>query len=432
MARFSVVRKPEATARRVPAKGHPTLRVVEVAPNVAEVRQEPVLVAPRGGFAVRASDLAPAVAAVQKVVSRKSTLPVLGCIRLRWAKQAVTIDGTNLDQHLQVTVAAATRGKGEAIQPAGDLANILKGAERSAPLTAVLRGSLFTWQVGNRQGVCAIQIDAADWPNVDGPAGQVWTKPRAVPATWLDGMRRVLVAVAPDESRPVLSGLLWQGDQLVAADGFRLHLATVPNQAQGTARVKAYGLIIPGYALQRLPKLGAAPLQVSLRLVRAPDGDRQPTGKLTAPQALRLVQGGVQFTTRLIEGTFPDYMKIIPTRTAWSVEFDAAVWARELRTLEPAARDHFFNVRLERKGQRVLMRVGDQGRTVAVVPARKATGRLGGERGAVAFNIRYLREAIEAAEADVLTLAGNHHTQPGVVRVGKQPFAVIMPILLND
>jgi DNA polymerase III sliding clamp (beta) subunit (PCNA family) len=150
----------------------------------------------------------------------------------------------------------------------------------------------------------------------------------------------------------------------------------------------------------------------------------------TGTQSLR--SAGWLTSRHIREGQFPDYAKIIPRTFGWTVEFDAAEWARELKTLEPAARDHSSIVRLERKGQRVLLRVGEQGRSVAIVPARKATGRLGGERGATAINLRYLREAIEAAGAGTFSLAGNHYTQPGVVRVRKAPFAVIMHIAVND
>jgi DNA polymerase-3 subunit beta len=239
-------------------------------------------------------------------------------------------------------------------------------------------------------------------------------------------IQEVAFAASSDEARPVLMGVLINVDKdlitLAAADGFRLSVrkATLSN-----ALPQPLTAIIPARALNELARV-------------AGDGDEPiymvlPKGR---GQVLFRVKD-VEVVSQLIDGTFPDYQQIIPRAYKSRTLVSTASMLKACKQAEIFAREGSNVARLDIKSAQSDMQPSE----VEISATSEETGKnetiveatVDGGGMLIAFNVKFLREALEAIKTPNVALETSGPNSPGVVRpVGDENFIqVIMPMHLG-
>ena len=367
-----------------------------------------------------------ALAVAGRAVATKSTLPVLGNFLLEAADDVLTISATNLEFGISVAVPATVAQAGRTTLQARVLsdfvANLPAGdvelAEDSNPLQTLVRS-------GQSQAHLR-GIDPDDFPrlisSVDG--GQ---QLHIDPALLRESIAHVVFAAASDDSRPVLAGVQLDVRDgmlgLSAADGFRMSLRSV-------ALVDGPGdpmtIIVPARALQELSRvLGDVSAPVSIQV--------------TPNQSQLLATAdGVRFTTRLIDGAFPDLKQVVPkqwnTRTVVRRELlldatkRASIFARTnndvIRLAMAPAEDGFEMGRLT-----ITANAADTGDNQDDVDASVEGGEV-----QIAFNGRYLADVLGVMRGSEVAFELMGSNSAGVIRsVDNDDFThVIMPMVIGS
>lgn len=355
--------------------------------------------------------LVDALATVGRVVPAKSTLPVLTNVLL----EADAVDGlrvvaTNLEITVSRRVRATVTAEGRTTAPARLLAEYVALLDRGKQVSLKLNPSGHKLHLAcERYEANVATLPAEEFPPAPVVNGTIRLEIDG--AVLKSAIEQVVFAAAPDDTRPVLAGVLMRVDTgtlvLAAADGFRLAVRTV-KLPDTTARA---AWIVPARTLvevaHSLPSSPGLPVTLS-----GTAGDHQ----------LHFALGEVEVTTRLIEGQFPDYERIIPRSGATIVILSTADLLRATRAATVFARDNSNVVRLEctpppddgtpALGQ-VLVKAtsAEMGDNVGKLEAS-----VQGDAGQIAFNGRYLRDALESLDSPQvgLQLTGAH--SPGVIR----------------
>lgn len=367
------------------------------------------------------ADLAHALGLASKAVAHKSTLPVLSHLLLRTAGETrLQVTGTNLE--LAITTRCSAHN-------AGDWALTLP-AKTFTDLVASLPDETITFTYHNQSQTVTIKsgvfvttlkgLSADEFPVV--PA--VGTEGFDLPGDLLaDALRRVLFATG-DDDRPVLAGVfLASANQLltfVAADGFRLAEYKLP------VTLPEFAIIIPAAAcLKLLPHLN---VDYPAHLVLLKNED----GKITQ---LGVRSGATELVTQLVEGTYPDYTSILPQTSLLQARFPVAELRQACKTADIIARDSAHTLRLTVQAEADHQKAGFQPAGLALFSTSAELGehrsfipaQVDGPALDIAFNARYLLEALTVLGADQAAFSFNTALSPGVLRpIGQDNYQVIL------
>jgi len=228
-------------------------------------------------------------------------------------------------------------------------------------------------------------------------------------------IERVAFAAARDESRPVLSAVLFDfGDEgltLAAADGFRLGRTRLPE-----AQAAAQRLLVPVRAVAELGRLLVDAERA--RLLLTPDG-----------RGVGFVVGETTLYTRLIEGQFPDVERVIPRECSTRVSVETAAFRQAVRVAGLFGNGEARAVVIDAADGRLQLHAhGDEtGEAEGELPAA-----LVGEPQAVALNTRLLTDLLDAVSAPMLELGWTSPQTPVLVRASgpaeSDDLWVIMPL----
>ncbi len=222
-------------------------------------------------------------------------------------------------------------------------------------------------------------------------------------------------ATSQDETRPILTGALFKiepgGIEVVATDTYRLALrkmtAEIPVEQERTAIISARALN-------------------EIRRIMHADSDEPVKMALTDSQ-VNFVAGNVTVGSRLIEGQFPNYEKVLPDATDRQFTVLSDDLAEALRRTLIVAREDAYRVVIagDEDAIRITADSQDVGHADERVPAK-----LEGEKPEIAFNARYLLEALEAIPEDEVVIELSQPLAPGTLKpVGSEDYLyVIMPM----
>ena len=355
------------------------------------------------------------LAVAQPVIKRSSTLPDLEMVLLEaHTDGGLTISGTDLETRAWHTVAAEIHEAGSVCLPPSRLIDFLAAVVADDPITLSVDEN---HKAELRSGTTRARVAGIDAERF--PAGVNSEEP-AFDATFTAGelaavVGGVLHAVAPDESRPVLAGVMVKIADgtltLAAADGYRLSLRTLDVGAPDLT-VIAHG---KGLARIARPLSGATSARVMV----------------DARQANLLVDSEVGcWSVRLIEGQFPDFNRIIPRDPPIAVLFNRDDMLRVLKLvgkIDDTATGYMvrFNVQDGQIEVRAGTPTSDQ-EADAVVGATL-------ERGSgisIAFNAKYLGDALAALDSARVRLELVKADSPALLRSsdGGTALEVLMPM----
>ena len=324
-------------------------------------------------------DLIKAIGAAVRVVERRNTMPVLSNVLLRAEGGQLAIRATDLDIEINTRCAATVMEPGATTVPAATFHDLLRKLPEGAEISLEADGGKAVIRAGRARFVLQTLPDT-DFPDI--AAGEM-SHSFALPAEDLASMfGQVGFAVSTEETRYYLNGIYLHTVQAesatlvaVATDGHRLARRTHPCPAGAEGMP---GIIVPrkavGEIARLIEKLGNQPALISLSTTK-----------------LRIETPDATFLTRLIEGTFPDYQRVIPLGNDKLAALDAAELV--------AAVDRVATISSER-GRAVKLSFADSSLAIEVTNPDAGTARdeveadYTDEPLEIGFNARYLAEIL--------------------------------------
>ena len=369
-------------------------------------------------------NLARGLSIVARAVSPRSTLPVLANVLIASDEGRLRLSATNLELGITCWIPARIEQEGSTTVPSrtfSDLVNAL-------PVDQVMLSLDVQTQTLNVRGGTSTNdikgIDAQEFPPV--PVPDLEGAVQLNVGDFREMVQQVAFAASTDEARPVLMGVLVQVEKdkltMAAADGFRLSVRKAVLSTPASIPLTA---IIPARALTELARVstdGEEPIYMVL-----------PKGR---GQVLFRVKD-VEVVSQLIDGTFPDYQQIIPRKYTSRTLVSTSSLLKACKQAEIFAREGSNVARLNIRSSNGELQPGE----VEVSAASEETGKnetiveatVDGSGVLIAFNVKFLREALEIIKTPNVALETSAPNAPGVVRpVGDEQFLhVIMPMHLG-
>jgi DNA polymerase-3 subunit beta len=232
---------------------------------------------------------------VAGVVERRQTLPILSNVLIVLEGSKLSLTGTDLEVELVGRLDLEAPGvDGDVTVPARKLVDICKSLPEGSNIEFSVEGGKATVKAG-RSRFTLSTLPAADFPAVEANAGDISLEmEQALVKQLIDG---TAFAMAQQDVRYYLNGLYFEvlGGRLrvVATDGHRLALATAPQRVEATD----LGVIIPRKGVLELSRLLEGTTSIALSI---------------GTNHIRATTEQFTFTSKLVDGKFPDYERVIP------------------------------------------------------------------------------------------------------------------------
>lgn len=357
---------------------------------------------------VTQQNLAKALSTVARVANSRNTLPILSNVLLKTENNRLSIAATNLDIGITHFIGSKISQEGAITVPARLMQDFVSSLPDSVLNLELSDNKL---HINNDQYQSTINgIVADDFPVM--PAIKEGVSWKAPAADFKKALSQVVFAASSDDSRPVLNGVYFHlvaGQAVVVAtDSYRLA------EAKLAKTTKEVNFLMPASAAQDL-----------LRIIG--DNDKEVEVTHDEQQVLFHV-GDVSLVARLIEGNYPDYRKLIPSKFETVAKLTRADFINITKVSALFARESAGSITIKADKDASVVSINaiasQLGENTAKADA-KVTG--GGE---VTLNSRYLIDALNAFGADEVEFCFNGKLDPCILRSTKEPSYthLIMPL----
>lgn len=336
------------------------------------------------------NELLSALSTVVGVVERRQTLPILSNVLLEVRDGELIVRATDLEIEMEVSTPVQSLKTGKLTAPARKLHDILRGLPEGAEISfEAADESRMTVRSGKSRFALAT-LSADEFPSLGGV--QAETQLTLTHKQLRDLINRVSFAMAQQDVRYYLNGMLlhvgpnWV--RAVATDGHRLALSELLME---TGIAEEMQLILPRKAVLELARLldgGDAPVTLGI-------GGGQIQVQLT----------NLRITSKLIDGRFPDYERVVPESQDRRVEGGRLSVRSALSRAAILSNEKFRGVRLQLEGSTLRIQTQNPEREEA---EEEVEVQLEGEPMEIGFNVTYLLDALDAMTTDnfVMELRG--------------------------
>ncbi len=337
---------------------------------------------------------------VERAVNDRSTLPILANILLQTTENELTLTATDLDVGIQCRFPLAQPvERGAVTLPARKLTTIIRELPEEIVVLETKKNHTATVDCGT-SSFRIPGLPAEDFPMLPPPQ-------YSESVTLSQGALKALIAhtayaMSMEETRFILNGALLAAKNgeliVVATDGRRLAIAEAPLSVQAKQPLQA---VIPAKTMRELGRLLPA------------DSAEDVTIAPLKEQQLAFCFGAVTVVTRLIEGQFPQYEKVVPPPSKQTVSGSRQALINAIRraSLMTAATSQAVIFELG-PGRLIVSKespeLGSAREEVAVT--------YGGEPMAIAFNPEFWLEALKVLESDEVRIELSGPDRPAVIR----------------
>ena len=355
----------------------------------------------------------PALNNLNGVVETRPTLAILANVLLNVSSQQLRLTTTDMEVELSEAISGEFGQTGEVTIPARKILDICRTLPEGAEITLSVEDERVNVSSG-RSRFSLISLPAQEFPLVDpGEADIRFTLPQKQFKSLLD---RTAFAMARQDVRYYLNGVLLeaQNDRLraVATDGHRLALCdadvTIPAEEKKQ-------LIIPRKGVQEL-----------VRLVGETDAEME---VVMSRNHIRVVLDDLVFTSKLIDGKYPDYNRVIPEISANPVLAQRETLKKSLSRASILSSDKYRGVKisLEQDKLRALVHNPEQEQAEDEIDVEYS-----GEDIEVGFNVSYLLDAVSIVQTDKVRLSVSSPKSGCLVlpEEGGECKYIVMPLLL--
>ena len=358
-----------------------------------------------------------AVSQAQSVVERRNNIPILSNVLIEAEDDQASFRATDLDVEVIDRVPAQVQQAGATTVPAVLLHEIVRKLPDGAlvQLSADARTGRLAVTAG-RSSFSLQTLPREDFPIMaSSEYSSNFTAPAAVLKRLFDKSK---FAISNEETRYYLNGVylhVAQGEdgpvlRCVATDGHRLARidAPLPEGADGMP-----GVIVPKKTVGELRKLL--------------DNDDTQIAVSVSETKLRFATPDITLTSKVIDGTFPDYTRVIPMGNAKRLEVDAAEFARAVDRVATVSSERSRAVKLSLDEDRLVLSVNAPDSGAA---EEELAVSYGDERLEIGFNAKYLLEIASQVDRENAVFLFNSSGDPTLMREGNDTSAVyvVMPM----
>ena len=368
-------------------------------------------------LSIERATLLKALAQAQSVVERRNTIPILANVLIEAEGAQVSFRATDLDIEVVDRAAAMVERAGSTTVSAVMLHEIV----RKLPDGALV--NLSDDPAAGRLAVTAgrSSFSLATLPKEDFPvmASSEYTSNFSAKAPELRRLfDKAKFAISTEETRYYLNGVYMhvsQGEagkvlRCVATDGHRLARidAPLPEGAEGMP-----GVIVPRKTVGELRKLL--------------DDDDASIAVSVSETKVRFATPAITLTSKVIDGTFPDYTRVIPTGNTKRLEVDASEFAKAVDRVATVSSERSRAVKLSLDEDRLVLSVNAPDSGAAEEELAVAYG---DEKLEIGFNAKYLLEIASQVDRENAVFLFNTSVDPTLMREGNDTSAVyvVMPM----
>lgn len=347
------------------------------------------------------------------VVERRQTLPILGNLLIGVNNNQLEITATDLEVEIKAVCNSAIDDSGQVTVPARKLLDICKALPEGSKIQLSANDSRIQIKSGKSRFTLAT-LPAEDFPIVENIKGQ--TRFSVLQSDFRNLIERTNFAMAQQDVRYYLNGLLLEltSGQIraVATDGHRL--ATCDTKADVTSPGKQQ-VIVPRKAIQELLRI----LQPDDKMIDVEVGSNH----------LRCSTQELCFTSKLVDGRFPDYEKVVPKGGDKHVLADRELLRQALTRTSILSNEKYRGIRLKLEENTIKIQAHnpDQEEADEEFDVEYKGGEL-----EIGFNVTYLLDVLSSITTDKveITLSDSNSSclieQPGTDRYRY----VVMPMRL--
>jgi DNA polymerase III subunit beta len=366
---------------------------------------------------VEQSALLKSLAHVHRIVERRNTIPILSNVLLRAAGGSLQLKATDLDIEVVETLSAEATLDGAITVPAHTLYDIVRKLPDGAQVA--IETAIDAGQIVLRSGRSRFTLQALpeqDFPDM--AAGELSHRFTIAAKEMQRLIEKTQFAISTEETRYYLNGIYMHtvdtdaGVMLraVATDGHRLARSELPAPA-GAAGMP--GVIVPRKTVAE-----------ALKLVS--EHDDEISVELSTAK-IRFVIGNVVLTSKLIDGTFPDYTRVIPVGNDKRLVVERADFTRSVDRVSTISSERGRAVKLSLTDGKLTLSVNnpDAGNAVEEIEVDYDSGPID-----VGFNARYLLDIANQLEGDTALFKMADPSSPTLIldREGSSTLYVLMPM----
>ncbi|MBZ8132966.1 DNA polymerase III subunit beta [Afifella sp. IM 167] len=357
-----------------------------------------------------------ALAPVHRVVERRNTIPILSNVLLRAGEDGMVLKATDLDLEVSNKVPAMAEQAGSATVPAHMLYDIVRKAPEGSEIElATGDGGTMKLKAGRARFDLQMLPDA-DFPDLD---------PGTLPVSFTlaaGELRRLIertqFAISTEETRYYLNGIFFHvagegpGQMLraVATDGHRLAKAEI---AAPSGSAEMPGIIVPRKTIGEMQRL-------------LEDSDTDVAVELSDTK-IRLTAGPIVLTSKLIDGTFPDYERVIPSGNDKEMTVTKDIFKNAVDRVSTISSDRGRAVKLSLSDGKLVLTVNnpDSGSATDEIDVEYA-----GEPLEIGFNSRYLLDIADQLTTEEARFELADPGSPTLIREknGGEALYVLMPM----
>jgi DNA polymerase-3 subunit beta len=322
--------------------------------------------------------------AVIGVVERRQTMPILSNVLLVANGNELAVTATDLEVELVAQSEVSVESGGEITVSGRKLLDICRALPDGSEIDVSVSGEKVVVRSG-RSKFSLATLPAAEFPTVeDIKAGQTVTVDQAVLGRLIE---KTHFSMAQQDVRYYLNGMLLEtgGKHLraVATDGHRLALCA----AELDTAVDEQQVIVPRKGVLELQRLLTGEGTVDVEL---------------GSNHVRIQLDGIRFTSKLIDGRFPEYDRVIPKESSNELTADREALRGALQRTAILSNEKYRGIRLIIRDSGVVMQAHNPEQEEAEEELEVAYA---GEDIEIGFNVNYLLDALGAVDGDEVTMS---------------------------
>jgi DNA polymerase-3 subunit beta len=341
-------------------------------------------------------DLLTPLQSVIGVVERRQTMPVLANVLLSARENRLSITGTDLEVELVASHAVSVQQAGDVTVPGRKLLDIFRALPEQTSVSLTTDGDRVALRAG-RSRFTLSSLPAAEFPVIEEINSQ------QVLSVSQGALRRLIdkthFSMAQQDVRYYLNGMLLETEgkalRAVATDGHRLALCETPLQA---AAKTAQQVIVPRKGVLELQRILGSDGELELAI---------------GTNHVRVQIGDIRFTSKLIDGRFPEYGRVVPSTPTKIVQADRDPLRQALQRTAILSNEKYRGIRLTLHSDLLTVQAHNPEQEEAEDQLEVGYK---GEDLEIGFNVNYLLDALAALDTDKVEIGLNDANTSCLIR----------------
>jgi len=331
---------------------------------------------------INRDDLLKPLLEIGSVVEKRQTLPILANILIKVKKNGISFTATDLEVELKTTLIAQTNDEFEFTLPARKLIDICKALPDNSNIEISIDGEKAILKSGRGRYTMGV-LPASDYPSIETPipSHNLNLSENALKTI----MSKVSFAMALQDVRYYLNGMLLdvEGDNIkaVATDGHRLALSQFKNT--GEAKQDPIQIILPRKAVVELSKLlSSTDNKIQIEL---------------SSSHIKISLDNTQFISKLIDGRFPDYERVMPQGETSKVIADRELLKQALQRTAILSNEKYRGIRFSLEENLLKLQAHNPEQDQA---DEELEINYSGNKTTIGFNVGYLLDVLSTISSD--------------------------------